>query len=137
MTVLRRVPSVVMANPERIFLKFAVVMIGVGILVRGPRSALSSLPTFVVYELGITFILGGMCALIGIVRGYRALERFGLAATAFGSATYALTLWLLLGMMALPTVTIFLGLALASITRLIVSSAAWRVVQIAYQRESS
>jgi hypothetical protein len=130
MWLLRHLPEVVMTAPERIFLKFAVAMVGLGILLSGsrPGSIFAGLPRFVVLELGVTFVLGGTAALAGIVSNRRALERLGLAATAFASASYAVTVALLSGWQAATTIVIFIGLAMAALTRLLVSSAAARVL---------
>ncbi len=130
MWLLRHLPEVVMTAPERIFLKFAVAMVGVGILLNGSRSGgvFANLPRFVVLELGVTFVLGGASALAGIILHRRALERLGLAATAFASASYALTVSLLFGWRAATSAIIFVGLMLAALTRLLVSSAASRVL---------
>lgn len=130
MVILRYLPAVVMAAPERIFLKFAVAVIGVGLLVGAgsPDSTLAEFPTWAIYELGITFLLGGSCALIGIVRSSRALERFGLAATGFASVMYAFGIAVLYGTSRYPGIVIFSGLALACLTRLLVSTAAAKVL---------
>lgn len=131
MKVLRLLPEVVMTAPERIFLKFAVILVGIGVLANAnnPKHPLSQIPTWVVFELSLTLIIGGTAALIGIVLQKRPAERFGLAATAFGSASYALTLALHLGFpQAASSVVIFAGLAVASGVRLLVSSAASRVM---------
>ncbi len=120
-----------MSSPERIFLKFAVAMVGVGILLNAGRSTsiFASLPRFVVVELGLTFVLGGTSALVGIVFSRRALERFGLAATAFASLSYAVIVAVLYGLQGVASITIFVGLAAASLVRLLVSSAAARVLE--------
>lgn len=134
MLILRYTPEVFMAAPERVFLKFAGVCIGVGLLltINDPNSTLAEFPDWAIAELGLTFILGGVAALVGIVRKSRSLEQFGLAATAFASIMYAFGLVVLYGTTRYPSVVIFLGLAAASVTRLIVSSAAVKVVEAAH-----
>lgn len=125
------IPEPLLASPERIFLKFACVLIGLGVLINNYRGTIpiAQLPELVVYELGLGFILGGGAALIGIFRSKRSLERLGLAATAFASLSYALMLAILVGATSMGAILIFTGLAGAAITRLLVSSFAVNLIQ--------
>lgn len=125
------IPESVLEAPERLFLKAATILIGIGILVNNHResSPISTLPDLVVYELAFGFILGGGAAIWGITCKYRSLERLGLAATAFASLSYAAVVFLLVGFVGSTTILIFLGLAGASLTRLLVSSLAVRMIE--------
>lgn len=125
------VPESVLVSPERMFLKFACVLIGIGVLLNNYRetSHISELPDLIVYELGLSFIIGGVCSIIGIAYQKRSLERLGLLATAFASVSYALMVWVVVGAVGVTTILIFLGLAGAAATRLIVSSVAVRMIE--------
>lgn len=129
MTLLRILPAPIIAAPERILLKFACLMIGVGLLIsfRTNDGTLAAFPDWTVIELGLTFFTGGLASLLGIFRRNRALERFGVATTAFAAASYAAALIALYpGRFA--GIIIFIGVALACALRLLISSAAARVL---------
>lgn len=130
MTFLRLTPAPIIAAPERILLKFACMMIGVGLLVsvKDPTSTLAAFPDWTVYELGITFTVGGLASLIGIFRRNRPLERFGVALTALGAVSYAAAIVKVFGPSRFAGVIIFAGVALACLTRLAISSAAMSVL---------
>lgn len=140
MSILRTLPDPIISSPERVLLKFAVATIGIGLLVNAHNrdSTLAAFPTWAVYELGVTFLLGGTSALIGIFRRTRHLERFGVAATAFASLSYAIAIAVVYGPSRFAGIIIFGGVALACATRLVVSAAAVQVVIAAraYARQS-
>lgn len=131
MKLLYRLPEVLLAAPERVFLAVAMFLVGVGIVVNEvtERLPISALPTLIVLELAASFMVGGFCSLYGMHSKKRSIERLGLASTAFAAVSYAAVLAVLYGWPAIFSVLIFLALAGAKVLRLLVSHATQVVTQ--------
>jgi hypothetical protein len=132
----KRLPYILIREPERIALIAAYVVIGSSVLLGlSPVSLSNRLPRWIVLEWGLTLGLGGAATLFGmmlstrgtlhddtemILRG-RIFERVGTGATCTGSMIYGLAL-LRLGWSGAAPGAIFVALSLAGTIRLLVST---------------
>lgn len=130
MFILRKLPRPLIEAPERMALKFASMLIGIGTLlgVATGTGSLARLPDFIEVEIGITFALGGLLSLVGIIIQFRPVERLGVGLTAFGAATYGIALFAIFGPSRWVGGVIFLALSFACLLRLLVSTASAKVI---------
>lgn len=123
-----RVPEPLLAQPERVFINVAAIVLGFAALWPPPDSIASVWPDWFRLEWAAAMILGGMAALHGTWTGYRLTERLGAALFACGAAVWAVQAWLLFGLAALGPVLIFAFLAAAKTLRVLRSLATSAVI---------
>lgn len=118
------IPTPILDSPERVFLNFACIVIGIGGLFGAePGSLLAFWPRWVAYEWSVGMVVGGTCALIGYWNGKRPLARLGYLLIAITSLIFATTSAVVFGWDGLRVAAIFFGMALAKTVRLLVGSA--------------
>jgi hypothetical protein len=121
-----RMPKVLIQDTERVVLNVATGSIGVTSLLAlrepGTIAEVLSIPLLVLWS--VTLILGSIFVLIGMTKSFRVVERAGLMLTSIGCATYASALFSVGGVRAQIIGIVFIGIALAKVIRLIVSSVA-------------
>lgn len=120
---LRFIPPVVAAAPERILINAACVLIGIGSVTPAAGSLLALWPRWLAFEWGAAMMVGGALTLVGIVRQKLGPERAGMVLIMLCTFFFALDAVLTIHLRALPTALIFLGITLAKLVRLILSSA--------------
>lgn len=124
------IPTPVLVAPERVLIQVAVIVIGLtGVTVARPGSLVDLLPTWLVYEWAATLLIGGVASMAGHWRGHRRLDRMGSWLLIIGASTYAVGVLLTGGLRATTAAVIYLGIAGAAATRLLVGSAAWAKVR--------
>jgi hypothetical protein len=137
--VTNRLPIAVVAEPERAFICFASVVIGISIVVPYTHSGsmASLMPFWLMVEWAATLFVGGVGKFIGIQTSIhaqlredarkimlgRSLERWGAVLIAIGCLTYAGAVYRFVGLGGWVSIVLFAALAGANILRLLVSTA--------------
>lgn len=116
----RRLWAAFLLVPERVALKTACVLIGLGVLLTPaqPASLRALLPEWVVYEWGITLLIGGLCTLGGIAWASRSVERLGVGLVGLGFLTYGVAVLKVAGVQGIPGGLLFLVISAACFVRL-------------------
>lgn len=113
-------------GPERLLINFACILIGIGALADKPPadSTLASWPRWLVYEWAVAMLVGGVCALWGIVGRHRVAEWVGYVCIGLAAAGFGLSSLIDVGTPALRVGLIFLAIAAAKGVRLLLAYAA-------------
>lgn len=120
----RRLPLLFVAAPERIVLNAALMLVGVaGICSHPPGSVLDAWPTWVLVAWCMCLIAGGASVLVGMIQGKTSVERMGYVLIAPACLIYAISVVGVRGISGLPVMLIFLGMTAAKVIRLLISSA--------------
>jgi hypothetical protein len=130
-------PLFVILQPERVFLALAAILIGAGFYVRPGTVHQSELPAWLLIEISVTLIAGGVVTVMGLYLSSRqrtrkspgkelrsrSMERFGASLIAFGSATYGAGSILAYGWGAFFVGTIMIIFSFVNILRVLISTA--------------
>lgn len=111
-------------GPERLLLNFACVLIGLGGLIQTPDGLLELWPAWFVYEWSAGMLVGGVCALWGIVGQARTAEWVGYVCIGTAALIYGVSVLVAFGLDAARIGILFLAVALAKGIRLLLSYAA-------------
>lgn len=113
-------------GPERLLINFACALIGIGVLVDEPSegSVMSGWPRWFVYEWAVAMLVGGCCALWGIIREARTVEWIGYVCIGSSALLFGLASLIGLGTSALRVGLLFLAIAVAKGVRLLLAYAA-------------
>jgi hypothetical protein len=121
-----RMPTRLLANPERVLLNVGIVLLGVIALLpneTGSSPVLAVWPRWFEVEWGLAMVVGGSAALHGYWSGYRPTERLGTATIALGCLLYSIQAIVAPGTRGAVAGAIFLVIALAKTIRLLRSLA--------------
>ena len=113
------IPHPILANPERILINVACVLIGIAALWPPPDSLFAVWgPEFAIFW-GTSIIVGGIAGIAGHITGYRPFDRLG--ALAVGGASFVFSGGLLweFGFARISTAIIFFCLGVAKLVRLL------------------
>ena len=121
--VVGKIPTPILANPERVLLYVACVFVGLAALWPPPGSLMDQWPDWAQYEWSVTMVLGGVCSLATQWNDSRFLERFGAAAVGLAASIYAWSLALQSGLPRTFTIAIFVSMAIAAVIRYLRSTA--------------
>lgn len=120
-----RIPPKLVADPERVALHLAFVILGAGgILFVQPGSLNTLLPVWAGYAWAAALLIGGLAAVIGYWTDRTAPTRLGHRLLLLGSMVIVVSLAAVIGTRALTTIVIFTLIGLAYMVRLTVSQAA-------------
>lgn len=113
-------------GPERLLINFACALIGLGAMVEPPSttSVLAQWPRWFVYEWAAAMLVGGVCALWGIVGRHRLTEWVGYVCIGAAALLFGLASLLELGTPALRVGLLFLAIAAAKGVRILLAYAA-------------
>lgn len=122
------IPAPLLVNPERVAVAGAIALIGATTLVFVRPASLSALlPHWVIYLWGVTWLLGGLFALVGNWRCWRAVEMAGHRLIILGAVVYGLAVAVaagLTGFVSILLIAIVVGLP--SAIRLLVAAGSRR-----------
>ena len=122
--IVRRIPTPILAAPEQILLNFACALIGLNVFVTiPPGSVLRTWPRWAAWEWGVAMLVGGVCALYGILRDRRMAARLGFLLVGGACTIYAAAILFVTEWRGLPGAVVFLGIAGAKAIRLMAGSA--------------
>lgn len=116
-------PLPLLANPERIFLNAAAVLIGALALIPPPGSIIGLWPKGFAFCWSMVMIVAGLSAVHGAWTDYRRTERFGALLFAFGSFTFGASAFVY-GWRGSLVGVLFIFLAFAKVVRWVRSKAA-------------
>ncbi len=90
--VVSHLPRVLVADTERVGLSLAFIAVGSQSLINASRTvAVNGVPLTSILMWSISLIIGGIFTIWGMSTGQRTVERFGLVLSAWGCATYGVT----------------------------------------------
>jgi presenilin-like A22 family membrane protease len=119
----RHLPEPLLAQPERIFINVAAILLGLAALVPPPGGIADQWPYWFRLEWAGAMVLAGVAAVHGTWTGYRPTERLGAGLFSLGAAAYGLQAAITYDWGATGTVLIFVFLSLAKALRVIRSLA--------------
>ena len=123
MRVLHYVPAPVAEAPERVLVNYACIMIGAaGLVAVRPGSLLELWPPWIAYEWAAAMFFGGLCALVGYLRGKLSLERLGYFLIAIACTAYAVAVLVVFDGSGIFPALIYAAIAVAKVIRLFVTS---------------
>lgn len=112
-----RLPEPLLANPERVALNVAAVVIGLAAMIPPPGSSLDRMADWLATAVGALFIAGGCLSLHASWTGTRYTERVGALAYALACIIYVAQLLYQNGSSATAPAVIFGGVAVAKLLR--------------------
>lgn len=120
-------PTPILVNPERVVIKSVVAVCGLTSLVAvEPNSLGALLPRWAVVVWGATWLLGGVCGLLGYWMPRRYLERTGHWLIIAGAVEYAISVAAVIGARGYVSILLVLFVAFCSAMRLLVAASARR-----------
>lgn len=120
----RMLPVVLIAAPERVVVNGAFVMIGLGsFLANEVGSVPAAWPQWVLVAWTFAMAIGGLCVEFGMFRANTTVERLGYLLVGPACLLYAITVLVVRGWAGLPVFLIFSSLAGTKAIRMIISSA--------------
>ena len=119
----RRLPAAFVSAPERVVLNAAFVLVGFSGIIPPRGNVLDAMPQFLLVSWALSMMVGGSSVLYGMFRGSRSAERLGYILIAYGALVYGLFTLGVRGLVGIPIGILFIGICIAKIIRLIISSA--------------
>lgn len=120
----RMLPPALVAEPERVVLNFAFILIGIGAYFSNDAgSVVSHWPIWVLVYWGLSMVIGGTSVLYGLFRGDTTVERLGYLLVGPACLIYAVTVAFVRGLPGTPVAIVFLALAVTKAIRMVISSA--------------
>lgn len=124
----RYVPEPLLAQPERVFINLAAILLGVSALWPPPGSVADHWPSWFRLEWALAMVVGGAAALHGTWTGYPLTERLGAGLFACAALAFGSQAWLSFGWAGTGTTMIFVALASAKCLRIMRSLATTAII---------